>query len=342
MDKLLTRTEFVAQALSRDGAQCVICQKNATEVHHIIERKLWPDGGYYLNNAATLCSMHHILAEQTVLSCKEIRYAAKITTTLLPEYFDAGYEYDKWGNVIMLNGTRLRGEMFYTEQVQKILASANLLNIFTKYCKYPRTYHLPHSHKSNDDKRHDDDSIFHNKEVVVTIKMDGENTTMYNDFIHARSINSGDHPSRSWVKGLWGKISYMLDDDMRICGENMYAKHTVEYDNLESYFLLFSVWVRDTCLSWKETVEYAKILDLKTVPVLYEGTYDAKKIDELFQQYQQTSVAEGYVVRFSEEFKYLNFRNSVAKYVKPQFLHDLKQQKGHWQTKKVIPNVLKK
>jgi hypothetical protein len=341
-NKLLSREEFVAQAHARDNNSCVICKAAASDVHHIIERKLWTDGGYYLNNAATICSTHHYEAEQTLLSCDTIREKANITEIILPEHFDTDAKYDKWGNVILPNGTRLKGEMFYTEQVQKILASANLLNLFTKYVKYPRTYHLPNSHASADDKRLGDYSIFNNKNVVVTIKMDGENTTMYNDYIHARSINSGDHPSRDRIKGdIWARISYMLDDDMRLCGENMFAKHTVEYENLESYFLLFSVWLRDTCLSWQETIEYATILDLNLVPVIYEGPFDLSEIEKRFQQYMTIHPTEGYVVRNADSFKYQDFKNNVAKYVRPEFLHNLQPQTGHWQTKKVVPNRLK-
>lgn len=335
--KLLTRIEFNEHVSKRDNYACVICEKSANEVHHIIERKLWHDGGYYLDNGATLCSEHHYLAEQTILTCDQIRLSANIQNIILPEHLDIDSNYDKWGNMVLSNGTRLKGEMFYTEQVQKILKSADLLNIFTKYIKYPRTFHLPHSHMSDDDKRLVDDSIFLNKNVVVTIKMDGENTTMYNDYIHARSINSGDHPSRDRVKGIWGSIKYMLDDDLRLCGENMYAKHTIEYNNLTSYFLLFSVWHQDICLSWQETIEFANLLGLQTVPVLYQGIYDLDVIENLFKEHP---TAEGYVVRLVDSFRYYQFKNSTAKYVKPKFLEDLKKQSGHWQTKKVIPNKL--
>jgi len=44
------------------------------------------------------------------------------------------------------------------------------------------------------------------REVVVTEKMDGENTTMYCDNIHARSIDGRHHPSRDWVKMTVGEI----------------------------------------------------------------------------------------------------------------------------------------
>ena len=57
--------------------------------------------------------------------------------------------------------------------------------------KYPRTPHLPYSmSKTDDDKTLPDDSQFEDMNVVVTIKMDGENTTIYPDgYVHARSLD---------------------------------------------------------------------------------------------------------------------------------------------------------
>jgi hypothetical protein len=208
----------------------------------------------------------------------------------------------------------------------------------SKYVKYPRTYHLPWSNPLSDDKTLTDDSCFIGKKVVVSLKMDGENTTMYNDHIHARSLTSVSHPSRDYVKGIWSKISYLLDNSMRICGENMYACHTIEYNNLDSYFLMFSIWIEDKCLSWNQTVEYAKILGLKTVPVIFEGTYNKEKIISLFKEYSSTN--EGYIVRLEEEFKYEDFKKSVAKYVKPEF-KELNDKKQNWFSNQIKTNKLK-
>ena len=59
------------------------------------------------------------------------------------------------------------------------------------YYKYPRTPHLPFSPGgTKDDRRLRDINCFVGKEVVVTEKMDGENTSIYRDYYHARSINS--------------------------------------------------------------------------------------------------------------------------------------------------------
>ena len=57
--------------------------------------------------------------------------------------------------------------------------------------KYPRTFHLPYSpQRGEGDKVLPSDDIFRGKPVVVTEKMDGENTTLYADYLHARSIDS--------------------------------------------------------------------------------------------------------------------------------------------------------
>ena len=56
--------------------------------------------------------------------------------------------------------------------------------------KYPRTLHLPWSESiTSDDKVMKSIDSLLNKNVIVSLKMDGENTTLYTDYIHARSID---------------------------------------------------------------------------------------------------------------------------------------------------------
>ena len=83
---LLSREDFRSQVFDRDDGRCVICGESGVDAHHIIERRLFPDGGYYLDNGATLCGACHIRAEMTVLSCAEIRAAAGITQIVLPPH----------------------------------------------------------------------------------------------------------------------------------------------------------------------------------------------------------------------------------------------------------------
>ena len=75
----------------------------------------------------------------------------------------------------------------------------------TTYRKYPHTPYLAWSPSVDiNDEVLDTTSHFEGKEIVVTEKLDGENTTMYHDHIHARSIDSANHPSRNWVRALHG------------------------------------------------------------------------------------------------------------------------------------------
>ena len=77
---------------------------------------------------------------------------------------------------------------------------------------------------------------------------------MYSDRIHARSLETDFHESRTWVRALWGNIKHEIQDGWRICGENMFAEHSIHYNNLETYFYVFSIWNEtNDCLSWDET-----------------------------------------------------------------------------------------
>jgi hypothetical protein len=194
------------------------------------------------------------------------------------------------------------------------------------HVKYPRTPHLPWSESADeDDIIIDTMDSFHGREVVVTEKMDGEGTTMYHDLCHARSIDSPYHESRSWVLNLWGKIRHRLDDNQRICGENMFWVHSVVYTSLPSYFLMFSFWEDNICLSWDETCEIAKALDLYMVPVLYRGLYDEKIIKSLYGDEMRDRV-EGYVVRPTDSFQRIDFQSNVAKFVRKNHI----QTDQHW------------
>lgn len=203
--------------------------------------------------------------------------------------------------------------------------------------KYPRTFHLPWSRS-----RTDDDKIlrtvghFEEKEVVVTEKLDGENTTLYRNHIHARSLDSKDHASRHWVKMLHGTISFHIPEGWRICGENVYALHSIYYEHLTSYFYVFSIWNENNeCLSWDETVEWAELLGLETAPVLYRGIWSEETVKSCYtKQSVFGGEQEGYVVRLTERFSYEDFKQSAAKFVRKNHV----QTDQHWLSKPVVPN----
>ena len=173
-----------------------------------------------------------------------------------------------------------------------------------KLYKYPRTLHLPWSEGiSSDDKVLYDLSNFYNKEIVVTEKMDGENTNLYSNYYHARSINSKNHISQHAIKKLHSIIKHDIPENYRVCGENLYAKHSIRYNELLSYLLVFSIWENDCCLSWEETLEWCELLNLQTVPILYEGIYNIDIIKNLFTGISKCGgLQEGYVIRIKDSF----------------------------------------
>lgn len=204
--------------------------------------------------------------------------------------------------------------------------------------KYPRTYHLPWSLGStDDDKKLSSIEHFKGQQIVVTEKMDGENTTLYQDgYVHARSIDSKDHPSRSWVKNWWSERCYNLPQYWRLCGENVYAKHSISYSNLESYFYGFSVWdTSNNCLDWDFTLEFFSELGVTTVPILYEGLFDSEKLISLAENIDYKK-SEGYVVRVKNGFNHSYFDKSVAKFVRPNHVSTSK----HWTKEKLVKNEL--
>ena len=210
------------------------------------------------------------------------------------------------------------------------------MNLPQRY-KYPRTLHLPWSPgKTADDKTLADVDHFVDKEVVVTEKRDGENTTIYRDGYHARSVDSRFHASRSTVARLQGEIGHLLKPDVRICGENLYAKHSIEYTQLKSYFEVFSVWTGAEASSWDDTVALAARLGLITVPVLYRGRWlGEKRLSTLLQNHTAKDEVEGYVVRLACAFNQTEFSTSVAKYVRENHV----KTDEHW-TRQWCPNSL--
>jgi len=226
MDGLLGRGGFRDAVFARDGGACVVCGAPAQDAHHIMERRLFTDGGYYLDNGASLCGEHHLLAETTELSVEDVREAAGIpeSRAVLPEHLYKG-RYDKWGNPILASGLRAKGELFGDPSVRKALGAGGALGLFRDHAKYPRTYHLPSSPGAGrGDRVLRDASALKGAEVVATVKMDGENTSIYRDHVHASSLDGGRHESRWPAWELQARVGHELPEGWRVCGENLYAR----------------------------------------------------------------------------------------------------------------------
>ena len=336
---LLSRDAFREGTFARDKHKCVFCDEPAQDAHHIIERKLWSDGGYYLANGASVCGKHHMDCEMTIISVEAVREACGITKAIVPDTMYDGHLYDKWGNPILANGMRTRGPLFFDESVQKVLAQGQVLDLFTHHVKASKTMHLDFSPGI-----HDDDRIIRNyegfqgRECIATIKYDGENTSMYQDYFHARSVDGRGHPSRSWAKALWGQICGDIPEQWRITGENVFAQHSIAYDDLESYFYGFGVWNElNHRLDWDDMIQWFELLNVTPAKVIWRGVWDELALRDLAKTIDTTK-CEGFVVTTVEGFAYGEYHSRVAKWVRPAHV----QTNKHWMHgQAIIPNKLK-
>lgn len=205
--------------------------------------------------------------------------------------------------------------------------------------KYPKTMHFDFSGSlQNDDRLLESLDGFIGKQVIVTEKMDGENATIYNDYYHPRSVIDDGHESRNWLKGFIPTFQYMIPEHLRVCGESVYAEHSIRYEELDTFFYVFSIWNNDPnmCLHWDQTEKLCELWGLKTVPVLYRGKFDYDKIKSIYKNLDFEK-QEGIVCRIIDTFAYDDFQKYTAKAVRPKHVATDEHWKKTWK-----PNKLKK
>jgi hypothetical protein len=328
---LLTREQFKEAVFKRDRNRCVNCGAAGDAAHHIVDRKLFNDGGYYLDNGALVCKPCHLLAESTELSADTLREKAGITNLIHPAHIPLTEKIDKWGNQILPNGSRMRGEMFDNEEVQKALAMGNKLDLFTDLRKYPRTYHFGWSDGvQSDDKMLKSTTAMHGRRIIGTLKLDGENTTLYRDHMHARSLDSKHNHTRDEVKAFWSMICQDIPERWRVCGENMWAVHSIEYESLANVFYGFSVWnEKNVALPWDEgsdnTLEWFDLLGVQPVEVVYDGVFDEAAMNRIAREVMDAG-HEGMVFRVADAIPYRDFPELAGKAVREGHV----QTDQHW------------
>lgn len=203
--------------------------------------------------------------------------------------------------------------------------------------KYGRTFHLPMSPgPTNDDKiMADMAALEQTGDIVVTEKMDGENTTIHAAGCHARSPDSSAHASRDWIKAFAAPISPYLDLDERIVGEYLFARHSISYTDLPSYFMGFA-WIKDgEFQAWDDTLERFQSLAIAPVPVLYRGAFSKPVLSNLITQLDPKT-QEGLVVRPAAAFTETDMPRLVGKYVRPNHVAS----STHWMHAEITRNGL--
>jgi hypothetical protein len=133
MDALLSREDFKVQVLAASAGKCVLCPAPAVDAHHIMDRKLFADGGYRLRNGAAVCEACHWRCETTEASVDKVLAACGGHAPLLPAGFDPSRTYDKWGNEILANGSRKPGPLFNDPGARKALEKGRVLWRFLEH-----------------------------------------------------------------------------------------------------------------------------------------------------------------------------------------------------------------
>lgn len=214
--------------------------------------------------------------------------------------------------------------------------------------KYFRSYHFPFSPgTTSDDRISKDYSFLENTEVVITEKLDGENNCITKGGVYARSHST--YTTSKWskvVRDIHARIGHQLDDETFIFGEGMGAIHSLEYQELDSYYYVFGIRVGNEWLKWDDVCSYADILELPTVPVMERGEFSDIKteVEKIVQQpstykgvdtISKREQMEGVVVRrvngFPQEESHLN----LLKWVRAGHVNTGEHWTKNWQPHKI-------
>jgi len=195
--------------------------------------------------------------------------------------------------------------------------------------KYPRTFHFPFSPNiSNNDRIIKDISPFLNKQLIITEKLDGDNTAIYNGEVYSRSNTStASHESFNIIKNIFAWKTINIKDKV-FYGENLYRVHSITYNNLSSYFYVFNILSGNIWLPWKNITDICQELDFKTVPYVDKKVFKSSTelkdflLNEINKESILGGIREGLVVRPYDGFFSTSFNSHVGKIVSKSFSND--------------------
>jgi hypothetical protein len=251
--------------------------------------------------------------------------------------------------------------------------------------KYPRTKHIEGSNlQTGDDPNVTPMSWVKDKLIVIEEKLDGANTGISFEDGVLKLQSRGhylDGGSReyffNWFKMFANKhineLRNLLGDRYIMYGEYVFAKHTIFYDQLTSYFYEFDIYDKKNQI-WLSTEERFKLLFpvrdfIKSVPVLYKGSgailspnfvsnlvtkskyisdnflsilndiklSEPKKYHYIVDETDQTGKMEGLYIKVETE----NETIDRYKWVRHGFLQVV-HNSGHWQNRVLVKNLLAK
>ena len=243
--------------------------------------------------------------------------------------------------------------------------------------KYLSTGYLPdspeHEHRRNDyshpDLRHFVCDMEPSLPVVVTVKMDGSNAmiTRLPEIMpdpsrhcpaHGVAARNGKHTTHNSFDLLKKRnreqYEYKIPPHIQICGEWLYAWHSIHYADLEDcdesdcdehavpvrdYFQVFGVYDNrfDVWLSWPEVEEWAAKIGAETVPVVEKRVFEYP--NHVYEVYPEADRLienghEGIVIRSALPFHYGQFEARLGKYVRENHVTT----DEHWSQQAIVQN----
>jgi|688.fasta_scaffold51886_4 hypothetical protein len=208
--------------------------------------------------------------------------------------------------------------------------------------KYPRTYHLPFSPEVHSDDKICDlgdlNRIIDEKiEVVILVKLDGGNACLSKDGVFARThAQETSCPTFDFIKNVhyYQNLNDLTEQNLKIFGENMFAVHSIVYENLKDYFYVFNILDENSnnFLSHDEVDEWATAHKMQVVPKIYEGvipslTWLEKYLALMLSKNDLGGPREGFVIRTKKAFSSDDFSKNVFKYVRKDHVQD---KNNHW------------
>ena len=151
--------------------------------------------------------------------------------------------------------------------------------------KYPSMRHLPWSREEARENKYFnsvDGCLFTRGEAVMTGKVDGSNVCLTRENLFARSHSrEPEHSSFDMLKARWSQLRYRIPEPFAIYGEWIYATHSIRYDHLSDYLVMFSVldMDRERWLSWDDTTATAEGLGIEHVSILHRGEWAKEEFE---------------------------------------------------------------
>ena len=141
-----------------------------------------------------------------------------------------------------------------------------------------------------------------------------------------------------WLVQFAYRLEPQLTDNLIAFGEWCAAKHTLRYDRLPDYFLLFDVYDKKEGKFWSVSRrnEWAHGLDIHTIPIFTKGYYSIADLQDLLfsvKSFYREGFPEGIIVRNDD----ILWNRKRGKLVRAEFVQSIET---HWRSKQIEWNGL--